>query len=291
MKRITTFILTLIAVLSSVVKTEAQNLRVIESRILSVEERLSELERKLAEKTGNATVPVVTREPLGTEPKVPVIAPPETQTYVIREGDSLGGIARTFGVPRQALLDANKMTEGQPIYIGETLVIPSEPTQNEPTTQSGPVHVVAAGETLSRIARKYNTTISAIKQENKLNSDVIGTGQKLVIPGSQGAPSTPVIPGQQADVKIDAETVTPQAATDSGKFHYDNPLLLTDETYGYYAVQKGDNLYALARDFFTTMQEIQRLNQLGTSTIIRPGTELVVPTSKYNDFHQTVVQN
>jgi LysM repeat protein len=277
MMRITSIILTLIALFCSSVKTQAQNLRSIESRILSVEDRLRELEIKLAEKTG-ASIPVTPPAKFEIEPKVPVIAPPETQTYVIREGDSLGGIARTFGVPRQALLDANKMTEGQPIYIGETLVIPTAPVQDEPISKNGIIHVVGAGDTLTRIAKKYGTTVPAIKQENKLNSDVIGTGQKLVIPGSQST-------------KTDSELPKPLATDKSGTFHYDNPLLRTDETYGYYAVQKNDSLYALARDFFTTMQELQRLNQMDAKTIIYPGTELVVPTKKYNEFHQTVVQN
>ena len=57
-------------------------------------------------------------------------------------------------------------------------------------------------------------------------------------------------------------------------------------TYGFYTVAKGDNLYALARDFFTTMAELQRINNLGSSTTIFPGNDLIVPTSKYNAYHQ-----
>ena len=62
------------------------------------------------------------------------------------------------------------------------------------------------------------------------------------------------------------------------------------ETYGYYTVAKGDNLYALARDFFTNMPELQRLNRLGNSTVIHPGDELIVPTKKYNDYHNNMAQ-
>jgi LysM repeat protein len=51
-------------------------------------------------------------------------------------------------------------------------------------------------------------------------------------------------------------------------------------------VNKGDNLYALARDFFTTMSELQRINRLGASTTIFPGNEIIVPTAKYNAYHK-----
>ncbi|MDP4582869.1 MAG: LysM peptidoglycan-binding domain-containing protein, partial [Verrucomicrobiales bacterium] len=55
----------------------------------------------------------------------------------------------------------------------------------------------------------------------------------------------------------------------------------------YYTVNNGDNLYALARDFFTTMSELQRINRLGASTTIFPGNEIIVPTAKYNAYHKT----
>ena len=66
------------------------------------------------------------------------------------------------------------------------------------------------------------------------------------------------------------------ASTDSDKPH-------ADDAYGVYTVQSGDNLYNLARDFFTTEKEIQELNEMGTKTTIVPGQELIVPTAALRD--------
>lgn len=237
-----------------------------------------------------------------------VPAPPKMEgtqgsrgTYVIQTGDTLGDIARKHGVPRAALLEANRLSEGQPIYIGETLMIPAvagtgktetaeadstpapktgpsseekkkektEPKPSAPPSADAGTHVVVTGDTLTSIAKKHGTTVAALKSANGLGSDVISTGQKLKLPGKAGQK-------------------TPVASSDSkssGGKKYDNPLLKEGETYGYYEVQKGDNLYALARDFFTTMSELQRLNELGDSTLIYPGKELIVPTGKYNAYH------
>ncbi|MCB1092133.1 MAG: LysM peptidoglycan-binding domain-containing protein, partial [Verrucomicrobiae bacterium] len=63
-------------------------------------------------------------------------------------------------------------------------------------------------------------------------------------------------------------------------------LLRPEETYGVYTVERGDTLYSLARDFFTTQSELQRLNEMGNSTILRPGQDLVVPTKKYTEHHK-----
>ena len=43
-------------------------------------------------------------------------------------------------------------------------------------------HVVARGDTLSAIAKAFDTTVEAIKQANKLRNDVIREGQSLTIP-------------------------------------------------------------------------------------------------------------
>lgn len=50
--------------------------------------------------------------------------------------------------------------------------------------QSGRIHVVGPGESLSRIARRYGVTVEAIVQANGLvNANIIRPGQRLVIPG------------------------------------------------------------------------------------------------------------
>lgn len=43
-------------------------------------------------------------------------------------------------------------------------------------------HVVESGQTLSMIAKGFDTTVSKIRQANNLKSDMIRVGQKLIIP-------------------------------------------------------------------------------------------------------------
>ncbi len=51
---------------------------------------------------------------------------------------------------------------------------------------NGRVHIVKKGDTLIEIARDYGTTVRAIKDANKLRSELIKVGQKLSIPGGNG---------------------------------------------------------------------------------------------------------
>lgn len=51
--------------------------------------------------------------------------------------------------------------------------------QNQPSTR---YHIVQKGETLSVLAKKYNTSIAKIKETNRLKNDSLIIGQKLIIP-------------------------------------------------------------------------------------------------------------
>lgn len=321
MKRIATTLTTLSAsvLLGPTLGAAEPTLQALETRLGQLESRIVAIEGALSGERNNsysysdAAVIEATNASVATAPATaPAPAPaadaslPST-TYVIRDGDTVGKIAEKHGIDRKALLEANRLSEGQPIYIGETLVVPgaiaaapapapkpetgsvAEANKPAPVKQDAIVvgdtkkpaatgtktHKVVKGDTLTSVAKAHSTTVESLKAANGLRTDTISLGQTLKIPGSQATS------GQ-------ASSGTPASKPDqSGAFQYDNPLLKNTETYGYYTVAKGDNLYALAKDFFTTMPELQRINKLGSSTIIRPGDDLIVPTSKYNAYHKT----
>jgi LysM repeat protein len=54
----------------------------------------------------------------------PAPTPGEQQIYVVREGDTLSGIAARFGVSEEAILKLNPMTDKDRLYVGQKLVVP-----------------------------------------------------------------------------------------------------------------------------------------------------------------------
>jgi LysM repeat protein len=315
------------ALLIQTLSAAEPTLNSLNSRISSIETKLISIEQAVKgggssyDYTKAATIEATKGSQISA-PKLPdnVPAPVSTQTYVIQDGDTVGKIAEKFKVERKNLLEANRLSEGHPIYIGETLLIPVAATSpapapapatdpapkgssgiaaeaeipapvkkeaivigetKKPVAPAAPkapvattVHKVAKGDTLTSLAKKYKTSVESLKSANGLRSDTISLGQNLKIPSVQTADNTTTAPPQKKD------------SAQSAAFSYDNDLLKNDETYGYYTVANGDNLYALARDFFTTMSELQRVNRLGSSTVIHPGDEIIVPTAKYNAYHK-----
>mgnify|MGYP002622646450 CR=1 FL=1 len=123
-------------------------------------------------------------------------------TYRVTWGDTLTGIARRFGTSISTILQANpQITNPNLIYVGQDLEIPTgdatptpppgtTPTSTPPPT-GGQIYIVRAGDTLSAIARRFNTTVAAIAQANSIsNVNFIYVGQRLTIPGSGPVPTT-----------------------------------------------------------------------------------------------------
>ncbi|HLL50240.1 MAG TPA: LysM domain-containing protein [Thermomicrobiales bacterium] len=54
----------------------------------------------------------------------PVPTPGEQQLYVVREGDTLSGIAARFGVSEDAILEENPLVDRDRLFVGQELVIP-----------------------------------------------------------------------------------------------------------------------------------------------------------------------
>ena len=142
---------------------------------------------------------------------------PTPVTYVIRGGDTLGSIARRYGITLRALMQANDISNPELIYAGQTLIIPPETPQADATitatltptlapTDEASTYIVQRGDTLARIAARSGSTVSAILRANNLsNPDVIYVGQELIIPGSTGA--LPVEPLPEATDEFAAARV------------------------------------------------------------------------------------
>ena len=140
--------------------------------------------------------------------------------YTVVSGDTLYSIARKYNTTVDAIKSLNNLTSNT-LSIGQVLKIPT--TGNEESTIT---YTVMSGDTLYSIARKYNTTVDAIKSLNNLTSNTLSVGQVLKIPTTGNEEST----------------IT-------------------------YTVMSGDTLYSIARKYNTTVDAIKSLNNLTSNTL------------------------
>jgi len=101
----------------------------------------------------------------------------KTETYIVKDNDTIGSIANRFGVNVGSILWNNNLTERQYIRPGDTLVIPPV---------SGLIVKVKKGDTLSKLATRYGADAAEISSVNSLMPDAtLAVGTDIVIPGGQ----------------------------------------------------------------------------------------------------------
>lgn len=110
--------------------------------------------------------------------------PGKTITYRVRRGDSLFKIARRYGTTSGSIACWNEISEYSLIHPGQLLTIPCGERVTGGGSSGGSQRVayrVRRGDTLSAIARKYNTSVRSICRWNKLPSVRIYPGDLLTI--------------------------------------------------------------------------------------------------------------
>jgi LysM repeat protein len=146
----------------------------------------------------------IPQAPVETETASQTEATPST--YTVQSGDTLFRIALRFDTSVQTLMTLNGLTNSDFIWIGQQLLIhggqgtPSSPTPAAVETTS--TYTVQAGDSLSEIALRFNTSSTALAALNNIvNPDLVFVGQTLTVPGTaapvQTGPITHVVqPGE-----------------------------------------------------------------------------------------------
>lgn len=188
------------------------------------------------------------------------------RSHRVRRGETLGGIAHRFGCRVDRLRRDNHL-RGDLIRVGQQLSLAAcragrssgrgAPSPSRPAATSdglnvrpngkpdvgpnvGPnaslvEHIVGRGDTLGRIAKRYGTTLSALRKDNHLGrrrGDLIRVGQRLWVRAT--------LPSRKRRRFV-------------------------------YTIQPGDTLSGIARRFHTTWAEIGRVNRLRDPNRLRVG--------------------
>ncbi len=183
--------------------------------------------------------------------------PENTKMYTVAKGDSLGKIARKFSTTVSKIKSLNSLSSPT-IKVGQELIVPVKDS-DEVVNQAAPKaqamasvesvgtdtikYKVQKGDSLGKIARRHNTTVSQIKALNNLKNDIIRVGQTLTLEKSGKAASE-----TKSEKSASAKPQSVAAKSEvSGNFEV-------------YKVQKGDTLGAIARKNKVSLSQIEKLN-------------------------------
>ncbi|MFH1120868.1 MAG: LysM peptidoglycan-binding domain-containing protein [Bacteroidota bacterium] len=185
------------------------------------------------------------------------------QRLVVRPENSL---------PVQMASAENRSGETKSDIIDKNRLVPGE--GNEPTAENqasaekdtnaavitktrviNKYHKVKSGESLGKIAGKYNTSLASLRKWNNIKGSTIHSGDKLIVGKTE---VTEQIPEKTAETKAKAKQNS-------------NSL-----DFIYYTVRQGDTLWKIAQKHKGTVEEIKKLNNISNEKSLKPGQKIKV---------------
>ena len=190
--------------------------------------------------------------------------------YVIQSGDTLSSIAGEYDSSVMELRKMNKLSKGALLKVGMRLRVPKEDggLPADPSGSSVPDSSTASGPEL---AKNGSEDGSSARRRTAGSETAIGSIiNKIRVPGSVG----------DSDRTGDRAFVAGGIAADHGS------------TAGaieasHHIVQKGENLFVIARKYGVSLNSLRKVNNLSTRTKIRVGAKLVIPVLAGSEVKKT----
>ena len=204
------------------------------------------------------------------------VAGPSFETYTVKKGDNLWTIARRSNVPLNELYAANGLDTTSILSIGQQLQIPVEgstatvtapsPDTYQPTSfnQGSTEYMVKRGDSLSKIANQFDTSVRAIKAANGLSSDLIRVGDKLVVPVSSSSTGTSSSMSAAPSDSISSSSTAPSFSASGARTH---------------TVKSGEYPGKIASQYDMTTDELLALNGITDPRKLQVGKVLKVSGS------------
>ncbi|WP_457065931.1 LysM peptidoglycan-binding domain-containing protein [Hymenobacter sp. UYAg731] len=158
-----------------------------------------------------------------------------------------------------------KRTEAK---VAVAAVAPEADETDEPTpvavAETGP-YTVRKGDNLTKLAREHNVTVTQLTNWNKMSSETVVAGQRLVFRAPANVEEVREMPHKSAKPAASVVATTKQSKLE-------NRL----ETPKVHLVQPGDTLFNISRRFGVSVQVLREMNHLASDEV-KLGQKLLVP--------------
>ena len=198
----------------------------------------------------------------------------KTIKHTVVEGESIYSIAKKYKVSESDIYELNPKSKGALLQLKTVLLIPNKNSKskdkkevNSSKNLSSETHIVESGESLYKIAKKYDISLEKLKELNPdVKPETIQIGDKIVIVAKK---ETTKSKKQQSveEVKIDLTPVNKDAN-----------LCLDELGNQVHTVSKGETLYKLSKKYKVSVRDLEEMNPeivanlpIGYEVIVKKG--------------------
>lgn len=193
-------------------------------------------------------------------------------THTVRAGETLSEIAAAYGVTTAELMALNNITNPNQIRSGQELALPENAIRIGRPTIAVPTHTVAAGETLSQIAQRYELSLARLMYLNGISdADAIYVGQVLRLPVTVATPEP-----DAADRETPTTEPLPATATETPTSP-ETPVPDEEPRPATHTVRPGETLSEIAQQYGLSTRQLMEANGIQNADAIYSGQELRIP--------------
>ena len=193
----------------------------------------------------------------------------EAESYRVRPGDTLSGIASRHQLTLSELTSINRISSSTLIYPGQVLRVAKVIPSSQPPVGAPDTYEVATGDSLDSVAEKFGITLGALREYNDLaRASIIYVGQVLNLkpPVGQVKAPKPLKPASSASTLSDEiSSLDPMRPTGACSIH------------GFHTVLSGETISRIAAVYGVSTQSVLSANSLSWSSTIYVGQRLTIP--------------
>ena len=207
-------------------------------------------------------------------------------TYAVQSGDTLSGIAQKFNISKNTIQKLNNISNPDKIYAGQVLTLEGGVSGGGSTS----TYTIQSGDTLGGIAKRFNTSQSALQTRNNIsNPNKIYAGQVIIITGGGSSSSYTVQAGDTLGGIAKRYNVSESALQKANNIKNKNLIYAGQKlvipsgkskpkksSKQYHKVRSGDTVSALAQRYGSSQRDIVRWNKLKSADQIFVGQNLRV---------------
>lgn len=214
-----------------------------------------------------------------------VVFSQKTIKHTVVSGESVYSIAKKYDVSESDIYELNPKSKGALLQLKTVLLIPNKKSKSKSNNEvsssknATETHIVESGESLYKIAKKYDISLEKLKELNPdIKPESIQIGDKIVV----SAKKVKEVPKEKETPKEnkpkETKTVVAEVANPVNPVNMDANLCTDELGNKVHTVTKGETLYRLSKKYKVSVKDLEEMNPeiianlpIGYEVIVKKG--------------------
>lgn len=208
-----------------------------------------------------------------------VVFSQKTIKHTVVSGESIYSIAKKYDVSESDIYELNPKSKGALLQLKTVLLIPNKKSKSKSNKEvsssknATETHIVESGESLYKIAKKYDISLEKLKELNPdIKPESIQIGDKIVVSAKKEKETS------KEKKSKETKTIVAEVANPVNPVNMDANLCTDELGNKVHTVTKGETLYRLSKKYKVSVKDLEEMNPeiianlpIGYEVVIKKG--------------------